>query len=508
MHKRPNIVLILVDDMGYSDLGCFGGEIETPHLDALCAAGQGYTQFYNTARCCPSRASLLTGLNPHQAGIGHMTNDPENPMHYDKGLPGYRGFLNRNCVTLAEVLKDVGYHTYLSGKWHLGMHKRDQWPCQRGFERFYGLLPGACNYMQPDGPRCICRDNDGSVTLEPDFYSTNAFTDQAMQMLSEQGDDAPFFLYLAYNAPHWPLQAPEAYVQKYRGKYLEGWDAARERRYARMIENGIIAPEHCALSPRDPDVRDWDTLDDKQKDELDLRMATYAAQVDCMDHNVGRLITFLKERKQLDNTLILFLSDNGGCAEGGELGHGDPKKINQADLSTLFLSYGKCWANVSNTPFRQYKRYVHEGGIATPLIAHWPEGIRAGGLTHTPASLIDIMPTVLEISGAAYPLSYHGGQPIHPLAGKSLAPVFDTGTRQGHAYMYWEHEDNCSVRAGRYKALQKYDTGAWELYDLENDRSELHDLAAQHPDILEDLKNHWYDWAQSHCVIPKTPGWL
>ena len=508
MAQRPNLILILADDMGYSDIGCFGGEIDTPNIDKLCANGQGYTQFYNTARCCPSRASLLTGLNPHLAGIGHMTNDPENPTHYDKGLPGYRGFLNRDCVTIAEVLKDAGYHTYMSGKWHLGMHERDQWPLQRGFDRFYGILPGACNYMKPNGPRSMRRDNDGPIPAQEGFYSTDAFTDEAIQMLMERSDENPFFLYLAYNAPHWPLQAPAEYVKKYRGKYLAGWDVLRQERYARMLEKGIMDEASCPLSPRDPDVRAYDTLTDMQKDEMDLRMATYAAQVDCMDANIGKLVKYLSDTEQLDNTLILFLSDNGGCGEGGELGHGSIEEINNPDIQKLVVSYGRCWANLSNTPLRMFKRYVQEGGINTPLIAHWPKGIKAKGINHSPGYLPDIMPTFLELAGANYPKTYHGGRPIHPLEGLSLTPVFETGERSGHAYMYFEHEDNCSIRAGRYKALQKYDTNAWELYDLETDRTELHDLSEERPDILNELAAKWHEWAQTHCVTPKTPGWL
>ena len=502
MKQRPNIVLILADDMGYSDIGCFGGEIDTPNIDALSRGGQAYTQFYNTARCCPTRASLLTGLHPHQTGIGHMTHTPEDKAAYDKGLFGYRGFLNRSCITLPEILKEAGYHTYMSGKWHLGMWEENQWPRQRGFDRFYGILPGVCNYMRPTAPRGLYLEN---APAEPgdNFYSTNAFTDYALQFLREQQDDRPFFLYMAYNAPHWPLQAPREYVQKYRGRYLCGWDEIREKRYARMLEKEIITAQSCALPPRDPEVRPWDALDDAKKDEMDLRMATYAAQIDCMDHSIGRLTQYLREKGQLDNTLILFLSDNGGCAEGGELGHGAMEEINSPDIVNLMVSYGRCWANASNTPFRMYKRYVHEGGMATPLIAHWPDGITAGGLTHAPGYLPDIMPTFLELAGIAYPGSYQGNSLPAP-EGKSLVPIFETGEREGHTRMCWEHEDNCSIRCGRYKALQKFDTGEWELYDLETDRSELHNLADTHPGIVKSLAGQWYEWAKSHHVMPKA----
>ena len=498
--KRPNIVLILVDDMGYSDLGCFGGEINTPRIDALAAGGQSHTQFYNIARCCPSRASLMTGLHPHQAGIGHMTHTPADKSSYDRQLPGYRGFLNHSCVTMAEALRDSGYHTYLSGKWHLGMHEYDQLPNQRGFERFYGILAGGTNYYKPTPPRGLFF-NDDPVDPGASYYTTDAFTDYAMKFIREKKGEAPFFLYLAYNAPHWPLQAPEDLIKKYRGRYLCGWDKLREERRARMLEKGIISG-NCALSPRDPEVRPWDTLDESKKDEMDMRMAVYAAQIERMDWNVGRLTDFLEQQGCKDNTLILFLSDNGACAEGGELGRGETEHINKKDIPNLMVSYGRAWANASNTPFRMFKHYVHEGGIRTPLIAHWPEGIKHKGLIHEPGHLIDLMPTVLDVAGAVYPARYHGND-IPPLEGASLEALFRTGHRPLDRYLFWEHEENCSVRHGQYKALQKYDTGHWELYNLAEDPSELRNVAADHPDITQELSRRWYDWAKSHNVIPK-----
>jgi arylsulfatase len=429
-----------------------------------------------------------------------MTNTPVDKHSFDRQLFGYRGFLNRACVSMAEVLRDGGYHTWLCGKWHLGQHEYDQLPNERGFERFYGILAGATNYLRPAPPQRLFYNHD---PLDPDlpYYTTDAFTDYAIRFINEKSDKAPFFLYLAYNAPHWPLQAPEELVGKYRGRYLRGWDELREERYRRMLEKGIIEAG-CSLSPRDPEVRPWDDLEDAKKDEMDLRMAVYAAQIERMDQNIGRLVARLEELGQLDNTLILFLSDNGACAEGGELGRGDPCLINKADIPNLMISYGRAWANASNTPFRMFKHYVHEGGIATPLIAHWPLGIDCRGMVREPGHLIDLMPTVLEVSGAAYPERYHGNS-IPPLEGSSLCPLFKTGGGRPIRHLFWEHEENCAIRWGQYKALEKYDTGKWELYDLGEDRAESRDRAAERPELVRELSQRWYDWAGTHHVVPK-----
>jgi len=430
-----------------------------------------------------------------------MTNIPQDKVSFDRQLFGYRGFLNHNCVTMAEALRDAGYHTYLAGKWHLGQHEFDQRPNQRGFEKFYGILAGAANYFNPSPPQRLFYNDEQVEPEGSSYYTTDAFTDYAIRFIGEKRDDAPFFLYLAYNAPHWPLQAPEELVRKYRGRYRCGWDKLREERRERMLRLGIIE-KNCALSPRDPEVRPWDDLDESKKDEMDLRMAVYAAQIERMDWNVGRLIAFLEEQGCLDNTLIMFLSDNGACAEGGELGKGEIGQINRRDLSNLMVSYGRAWANASNTPFRMFKHYVHEGGIRTPLIVHWPDGIQYKGLIHESGHLIDLMPTVLEVSGASYPARYHGND-IPALEGVSLCPFFKNGERHIDRYLFWEHEENCSVRRGRYKALQKYDTSHWELYDLEEDPSEIHNIAASFPEITRELSQRWYDWANTHHVIPK-----
>lgn len=506
MNSKPNIVLIMVDDMGYSDLGCYGGEIATPNIDSLAEGGIKFTQFYNSARCCPTRASLLTGLHPHQTGIGHMTNAPSG-MGHDLNAPGYRGFLNKNCVTAGEVLSESGYHTFLSGKWHLGTHGKEKWPIQRGFERFYGLVPGGCFYRKPVHPRGIVYGEQEVEINDPDYYTTDAFTDYGIKFIDEIDDENPFFLYLAYNASHWPLQAKECDVGKYRTRYEGGWDKLREERYEKMQRLGVINPE-CKLSPRDEQVRAWSDVDDEKKEDMIYRMAVYAAQIDCVDQNVGRLVDYLERTERLDNTLILFLSDNGACAEGGEFGHGAAELINTDRMPGPFHSVGQAWANASNTPFRRYKHYVHEGGIATPLIAHWPDIIKSqrATLNHSSAYLIDIMPTILDITGADYPEKYRGND-IWPLQGQSMTGLFEDGIWREHEFMFWEHEDNCTCRMGKYKAIQKYDEGIWELYDMQEDRSELNDISKENADILDIITQKWQEWAQSHFVIPKPEKW-
>ena len=505
MNSRPNILLIMVDDMGYSDIGCYGGEIDTPNLNSLANNGIKFSQFYNSARCCPTRASLLTGLHPHQTGIGHMTNPPQS-MSDDLGTYGYRGYINNDSVTMGEVLQQAGYHTYLAGKWHLGQHGKEKWPLQRGFEKFYGIVPGACNYFKPDISKGFVFGNEYADKIDEDFYSTDVFTDYAIKFIDEEEDDNPFFLYLAYNAPHWPLQAKESDVQKYKDKYLCGWDELRKERYKRMLELGVI-DKSCKLSPRDDEVRAWNDVNEEKKQEMAYRMAVYAAQIDCIDQNIGRMIDYLKKTDQFDDTLILFLSDNGACAEGGEFGGGEAKNVNKRDIP-LFTTIGQAWANASNTPFRRYKHYVHEGGISTPLIAHWPEQIRSqkGTLNHSPSYLIDIMPTILEASGAKYPEVYNGNR-IYPIEGSSMIPLFIKGIWQEHELMFWEHESNCTLRKGKWKAIQKYDTGNWELFNLDNDRSELNDLADMNPEVLKLITSKWYELAEKYYVIPKPDGW-
>ncbi|MEH6304217.1 arylsulfatase [Olivibacter sp. CPCC 100613] len=505
---KPNIILIMTDDMGYSDLGCYGGEIETPHLDSLAATGLRFTQFYNGARCCPSRASLMTGLYPHQTGIGHMTNPSEHFTQHDYHVPGYRGELSPQTNTLAEVLKTAGYTTLMTGKWHLGMERKEQWPLQRGFDHYYGILDGASNYFRPAQPRGITLENDTLTIDDPDFYTTDAFTDRAIQFIdqSKQADgERPFFLYLAYTAPHWPLQAPKEVIDKYRDRYHDGWGKLREERYKRMRQLGLI-DTGWAMSKQD--IFDWDTLPKEKQDEMALRRAIYAAQVDRMDENVGKLVAYLKKNKLDENTLIVFINDNGACAEGGDVGGG--KKENLETQVGYFLTYGKGWANASNTPYREYKHWVHEGGISSPLIAHWPAKIPKklnGSLIQQYGFLPDIMATFVDVSGASYH-SEKGGKQVPDMAGKSLVPLLEGSDRPIHEQpIFWEHEGNKAVRLGAFKAVMKWQEGEeaqqhWELYDMQKDRTEQHDLAKEMPEKVKALASAWQQWAASHQVLP------
>jgi arylsulfatase A-like enzyme len=499
--KPPNIVIILADDMGYSDLGCYGSEIGTPNLDGLAQQGVRFTQAYCAARCCPSRAALLTGLYPHQAGMGDMVSSVGKP----KNDGPYQGYLNRQCVTIAEVLRTAGYRTYMSGKWHVG-EKPECWPRKRGFDRYFGLISGASSYFEllkeEVPPRQMARDDDPYVPEGDHFYMTDAFTDNAVRFLEEHDQTKPFMLYLAYTAPHWPLHALPDDIARYKGKYNIGWDALREQRYKRMIELGIINPK-WPLSPRDDEVPPWDSVDNK--DDWDLRMAVYAAMIGRMDYGIGRVLETLRKMGADENTLVLFMSDNGGCHE----------RIRKDKLITpgalpgergSYVAYERNWANASNTPFRLFKHWCHEGGIATPLIARWPARIHEkGALTHQVAHITDIMPTCLELAGVKYPESFDGNL-ITPTPGKSLVPIFDGKTREPHERLYWEHEGNRAVREGPWK-LVATSKGQWELYDLEADRTELNNLAKALPEKAAQLNRAWEQWAKN-CGVRTSAGGL
>lgn len=507
--EKPNIVLIMADDMGFSDLGCYGSEIPTPHIDALAAGGLRFTQFYNSARCSPTRAALLTGIHPHQAGMGRLAEEAIGLTTVNP--PAYLGYLNQSSVTLAEVLRPAGYKTYLAGKWHLGQRDEAKWPLQRGFDRFYGILAGACSYLKPDKPRGLTLDNQQlPAPTDPNYYTTDAFTDFAIQAIKEQKEAAPFFLYLAFTAPHWPLQARNEDIAKFVGKYRNGWDQLRAERHAKMISLGIV-PKDSQLSERDSQVRTWETLSEDEKTRLDYRMAVYAAQIHRMDWNVGRLVATLKERGELENTLIFFLSDNGACAEPyTDLGGHKQDQINNPKNFGA-VSYGTGWANASNTPFRKFKSTLHEGGISTPLIIHWPNGLKAkpGSLDSTPGCLTDIMPTMLQASGATYPKTFQG-QGITPLEGTSLAPSIAGSPQPDPQRTFcWEQYDYKAVRQGDFKAVfnaknayDKTGSGQWLLYNIAQDRSETHDLAAQHPDQLKALIAQWQAWATRAHLAP------
>ena len=524
--SRPNVIIVMADDMGWSDIGCYGSEIETPNLDRLAKNGLRFTQFYNTGRCCPTRASLLTGTYPHQAGIGHMMNDT--------GLPGYKGDLGSNVQTIAEVLSPAKYSTYLSGKWHVTpkIHpgsSQHNWPKQRGFDRFYGTIHGAGSFFDPNS---LTRDNTlisphADKEYKPKkFYYTDAINDHATRFINEHNSKNPFFLYVAHTAPHWPMHALPEDIKKYKGKYDEGWEKIRKKRYQKQLKLGLIEPK-WKLSPRDAEA--WQ---DAKNKEWEIRlMEVYAAMVDRMDQGLGRIINALEKRKMFENTLIIFIADNGGCAEGMGRKEGiqykdsDPeilKPMKDSDLqmdmipkrtrdgvvmkqgtevmsggADTYHGYGKAWANVSNTPFREYKHWVHEGGISAPLVAHWPKGIASelrGKFEHQPAHLIDLMATCVELADANYPDEVKGKK-IVPLQGVSLGPAFYGKKLKRKNPIFWEHEGNRAIRIENWKLVAKGSNGEWELYDLEADRSELNNLSKTHPERASQMAEKWEAWA-------------
>lgn len=484
---RPNVVVVLVDDMGFSDIGCYGSEIETPNLDALAANGLRFRQFYNTGRCCPTRAALLTGLYSHQAGIGHMTGDYKHP--------GYRGFLNDQCVTLGKVASQAGYLSAITGKWHVGHNDKSNWPIARGFDRFYGIPEGGGFYFQVKQGRSIVLNEEVVASPEkplPDgWYSTDAWIEYGLKFVDEAiAEKKPFFLYVAHNAPHFPLQAPAEDIARYRGRYKEGWGKLSRERRARQIEMGLI-DSSWKPAPRPKDVKLWKLLDAEKQDRFDHMMAAYAACVHRMDKSIGDLVQGLKERNQFENTLILFMSDNGGCAESGPQGRsiGDPTTAD----SNWFC--GKSWAWMQDTPFRKFKHYNHEGGIATPLIAHWPAKIKDHGkFRDQPAHVIDIMATLVDVTGGGYP-KFAGGKEILPYEGKSLLPAFDDKPLDRDT-IYWEHEGNAAIRQGDWKLVRLGAKNPWELYDLAKDRTESNDLVEAKPDLAKHLEEKWLTWAK------------
>jgi len=484
--RRPNIVLILADDMGFSDIGCYGSEISTPNLDRLAQRGLRFTQFYNTARCCPTRASILTGLYPHQAGVGHMIQD--------RGVPSYQGYLNDRCVTIAEVLRTAGYRTLMSGKWHVG-EDRPHWPTDRGFEKYFGLISGASNYWRLDEGRKMAMDDKPWTPPPQGFYMTDAITDYAVKFIDQYGrGPEPFFLYAAYTAPHWPLHAHPQDIQKYEGKYMKGWDELRKERHRRQIEMGIV-DKRWPLTPRDERAPAWETVEDRKA--RDRAMAVYAAQVDRLDQDIGRVLAKIREIGAEENTLVIFLADNGGCAE--EINRG-VKGVPPGPPDSYF-SYGLPWANASNTPFRLYKHWVHEGGIATPFIAYCPSIVKERGkIVHEVGHIVDLMATCVDLAGAKYPQTFNG-KPIQPMEGKSLVPVFQ-GRSLGSRKLFWEHEGNRAVRDGKWKLVSRYPK-EWELYDLEADRTEMNDLSAKMPERVAQMAKDYAAWA-ARCGV-KTP---
>jgi arylsulfatase len=502
--SKPNLLYILADDLGFSDLGCFGGEIDTPVLDSLAAGGVRLTQFYNTGRCCPSRAALLTGQYPHRVGLGHMTTN-------DLGRPGYRGVVSKDATCIAEALKPAGYRSFIAGKWHLGTPD----PTQHGFEEFYGTLVSAKRFF----PDHLVRLPDGRQARsypEGEFYATDAVTDHALEFLQLacETPDRPWFLYLAYKAPHFPLHAPKDEIAKYADRYHGGWDQLREERLQRMKEMGIV-PEDTPLSPRSTwrnygetkvgTNPAWDSLPEDRRLDLARRMAIFAAMVDRMDQQLGRIIHYLRDAGELDSTLIVFTSDNGACFEWDPFGF-DIKSSNQNILHTgdeidtmggpgTFHSVGSGWANASNTPWRMYKHFNHEGGIASPGIVHWPAGLKTepGSIIHDPAHIIDLLPTAVAVAGVDYTGKLD-------LPGINLIDQLHRGGGSERTF-FFEHQGNRAVRQGNWK-LVAFDDQPWELYDFTTDRSEMNDLATQHPDRVESMNAAWETWGAQNQVTP------
>jgi len=508
---RPNVVVVLVDDMGWSDIAPFGSEIATPNLSELAAGGLRFAQFYATPRCSPTRASLLTGLYSHEAGMGHLDNVIR------RGSLGITGRLNDQSVTIAEVLHDAGYFTAMSGKWHLGQDNGTP-PWLRGFETSLRLRAGGMyfpnqNYQGGDNTLTSRAQEplylNGSATprdasvFGKDWYATYLWTDFGLKFIDDARQaNKPFFLYLPFNAPHFPLMAPADLIAKYRGKYKAGWDQLRQERYQRQIKMKLI-DDKWPLSPREGDTPAWDSLSDSMKDRFDYQMAVYAAMIEAIDTSVGRLVKGLEARGILDNTLIFFMSDNGANAESGPDGrfNGDPPGGPNSDL---YL--GMNWAAVGNTPFRRFKHFTHEGGIASPLIMYWPRGIaanRKGAIEQQVAHVIDVMSTVVAVTGAKYPGDFKG-HAIHPMEGISLLPALAGRALNRAQPLFWEHEGNRAVRSGNWKIVSRL-AADYEINDIAADRVERNNVAAQHMDVVKRLAADWDAWARRTNVDP-WPG--
>ncbi len=516
--EKPNVLVVLLDDLGYSDLGCYGGEIPTPNIDALAKTGLRFTQMANSARCCPSRASLLTGLHPAQAGI-----------------PNFNGSLNDQCVTMAEVMHDAGYKTYAVGKWHVGTGKA--LPTARGFDEFFGYPAGhSRDQWNPDNYKRLPESRTPELKYAPGkFYATDVFTDYALEFL-KQGEAAkkPWLLYLAHSAPHFPIQAPAESVKPFLDTYRKGWDVLRAERFVRLKKNGLADTDGWKLTERSvvpveannaiangysgqPNPA-WETLPADRREDLAHRMAIYAAMVKHVDDGIGRIVEQLKASGELENTLIMILSDNGACYEWGPFGFDGPSRAGKttlhqgAALETMGgpssdMAYGSAWANLCNTPFRLYKHYAHQGGITTPFIVHWPAGIQSPDRwVRDPAHIMDIMPTLVEASHAAYP-KQHGGKPILPMEGVSLMPLFKNGGTLPGRSICFQHEGSKAIGKGSWKLVEGVGLPgepAWELYNLSKDPCETENLAAQHPEVVEQLSKEWDAWATRVGLVQKA----
>lgn len=499
--KRPNVIVILVDDMGFSDIGPYGSEIPTPNLDSLAANGVRFTQFYNSARCSPSRASLLTGLYPHEAGVGGLDNIVR------PGLGGFQGRIADRAVTIAEVLKPAGYFTGMAGKWHVGAQHGTP-PKAVGFDRSM-FSKGGTYFPDQRGPGrgFVTIDGQQVPTASPEvgkgeWYASDMLVDWTVRFVDEaKAAGKPFFLYLPLTAVHFPVMAPAEDVAKFKGKYMVGWEQLRRDRFERQKKMGLIAAD-ATLPGVLPEAYDWNKMSATDKQRFDEIMAVYAAAISRMDTAIGTLVADLKARGEFDNTLILFMSDNGGNAESGPDGRTGAAPWGGKD-SNVWV--GLNWATLQNTPFSFFKHYAEEGGIATPMIASWPAGIAPkvrGTMVRDPGHLVDVMPTLAELAGARYPVRFDGHD-IRPMSGRSFAAAFEGEALQRSVPIFWEHEGNKAVRDGRWKLVAQL--GApWRLYDMNADRTETRDLAAKHPEIAVRMAKQWQDWAASSFVDPWT----
>ena len=501
---KPNIIIIMADDMGYSDLGCYGSEIQTANLDLLAREGLRFTQFYNVGRCSPSRASLLTGLYPHKVGVGWLTTEPKGNT-----ASGYKGNLDDRYPTIPEILKGTGYVTYMCGKWHVTEKKLMEsnkpvrsWPSQRGFDQFFGTINGLAGYFKP----VDLKRNNASIPFPEDFYYTDAISDTAVSFITNHTRlqaDRPFFMYIAYTAPHFPLQARPGDIERYEQKYQSGWDAIRQDRYRNLKSLGIIDTS-MPLPPRDEEVAAWSSLPRDIRTEMARRMAVYAAQIDVMDKGIGRILSALEKTGQRKNTCIFFLSDNGASAEYKSELDPDPALLGTAES---YESYRKAWAHVSNTPFKRYKHWVHEGGIAAPLIVSWPGGEKKRDrFILQPAHIIDLMPTCLDLAGVKDHHRFKKENSYTAAGGISLKPFF-AGKKIKRDTLYWEHEGNRAIRIKDWKLVSRGKPvapyiGQWKLYNLKKDRTERIDLAYKHGEKVHEMIRAWENWAKKNNVFP------
>lgn len=494
----PNIIVILADDMGFSDLGCYGGEILTPNIDSLANNGIRFANFYNGARSCPSRASLLTGLYPHKAGMGDMVYSNMNK----KGLPAYQNHLSNNTITIAELLKQKDYHTFMSGKWHLG-DSLPNWPANRGFDRYFGLISGASNYFDISTPansgtkRVLVTGNTEIESTPEGFYLTKAITDSAINMIKSVRDNKPFFLYLSYTAPHWPLQAEAEDIAKFKGFYDNGWDEIRHKRLEKLKTTGLFS-EKLVLSERNETVPAWNLCADKPT--AIRKMEVYAAMIYRMDAEIGKLLRELKSKGLDENTIIFFMSDNGACEEHGTFGFDRMKNNSEIGTEKSFVSYGASWANVCNTPFRYFKEKTYEGGIRNPAIVYWPALTnRKSSVVEKQTHLMDILPTIAEITGAKYPDKYNGHN-IPKMDGISFLADLKGQNRKRHRFLAWEHEGNKAIIMGNFKCV-KHRNGNWEMYNLKNDKTETINIIENNKKQFNKLMKMYAHWEKSNGVV-------